>query len=69
MIMLAPQNRLVFILPAVVFKKANFDNEIQEKAAFCCRNGTLVFVYLLFRPSTVLWMKLKLLALVKLTAG
>lgn len=37
---------------------------MQEKAAICCRKGTLVFIYLLFHPSTVLWSKLKLLTLV-----
>lgn len=37
---------------------------MQEKAAICCRDGTLVFICPLFHPSTVLWTKLKLLTLV-----
>lgn len=54
MILLWPHNQHVFILPAEIhILKANFDKEMQDKAALCCRNGVLVFIYLLFHPSTV----------------
>lgn len=43
--------------------------KMQEKATICSRNDTLVFICLLFYPSTVLWTKLKLSTLVALTAG